>query len=139
MSKKVNDVNDKKILSNLNDVNQKCEMNDVEKNLSPDRVFCGPESFGKEKMEKEMDLAGDVGESVVEGWGTWAEPGSGSKLQGEHGQSKIGQNKWRNRSTEPRENPSTMTSNIRSTPMYVGRGQCRLLRSNDGIPWVRRG
>jgi hypothetical protein len=52
MSEKFNDVNDKKILSNLNNVNQKFE----------------------------------------------------------HGQSKIGRNKWRNR-PEPRENPSTMTSN----------------------------
>ncbi len=61
-------------------------------------------------MEKEMDLAGDVGESV-EGLGTWAEPGSGSELQGEHGQSEIDRHKWRNRPTEPRENPSTMTPN----------------------------
>ncbi len=93
----------------MNDVNKKLDLNDVE-NVSPDRIVCGPEIFEKGKMENEMVLADDTGESV-EGWGTWAKPGSGSKLQGEDGQAKIGRNKRLNRATEPRGNPSTMTPN----------------------------
>jgi hypothetical protein len=81
-------------------------MNDVGKNLRPDRMFCGLENFGKEKMEKEMDLADDVCESV-EGWGRWAEPSSGSELKEEHSQSEIGGN----RSSGSRGKQPTMTSN----------------------------
>jgi hypothetical protein len=38
-------------------------MNDVERNLRPDRMFYGPEKFEKGKMENESDLADDVCES----------------------------------------------------------------------------
>jgi hypothetical protein len=56
-----------------------------------------------------MDLEDDMGESV-EGWGTWAKPGSRSELQGEDVQAEIGRNKRLNRATVPRGNPSPMTS-----------------------------
>ena len=74
---------EKDMSEKVNDVNKKCEMNDVGNNLRPDRMFCGPENLEKKKMEKEMDLADNVCESV-EGWGRWAEPSSGSELKDEH-------------------------------------------------------
>jgi hypothetical protein len=99
-------LNDKKVLSNLKDVNQKFEMNDFGKNLRPDRIFYGPGNFEKGKMEKEMDLADDVCEGV-EGWGKWAEPSSGSESKDEYSQSESG---W-DRSTGSRGIQPTMTSN----------------------------
>ncbi len=94
----------------MNDVtNKKFDLNDVEK-MNPDRIVCGQERFGKGEMENGMDLAEDMGESV-EGWGTWAKPGSRSELQGEDGQAEIGRSKRLNSATEPRGNPSTMTPN----------------------------
>jgi hypothetical protein len=80
------------------------------KNGSPDRILCGPENFERRELKNKTDLADDVGESV-EGWGTWAKPGFGSKLHGGHSQSKIGRNKRLDRSTETREKPPTMTPN----------------------------
>ncbi len=51
-------------------------MSDVGKNVNPDRLLCGPESFTRRvsesftrrESEKEEDLAGNVGENVA-GWG----------------------------------------------------------------------
>jgi hypothetical protein len=103
-------VYDEENLEKVNDARQKSDRNDVEKNGSPDRILCGPESFARKESESEKDLAGDVGESV-EGWGTWAKPGSGSELQGEEGKAKIKRNKRLNKATEPRGNPSPMTPN----------------------------
>jgi hypothetical protein len=110
MSEKVNDVkNDKKLSSNLNDIDKKFDLNDVEK-MSPDELCVVWKVLEKKKMEIGMDLADDTGENV-EGWGTWAKPGSRSELQGEDGQAEIGRSKRLNKATEPRRNPSTMPPN----------------------------
>jgi hypothetical protein len=98
-------------LSNLNDVNKNCEMNDVGKMLRPDRMFCGPEKFGKGKLGNEMDLALDVCESVGR-QGTRAEQGFGSELQDKCSQSEIGIE----RATESRGNQPNMNPNPNHLP-----------------------
>jgi hypothetical protein len=101
-------VYDEENLEKVNDARQKSDRNDVEKNGSPDRILCGPESLTPKESGNEKDLAGDVGESVG-GWETWAKPGSGSELQGEDGHARTRHDKRLNKATEPRGNPSTMT------------------------------
>jgi hypothetical protein len=81
-------------------------MNDVEKMLRPDQMFCGPENFEKEKMENEIDLASDVCESL-ERRGTWAEQSSGSELQDEFSQSESGLGSAiESRGNQPNMNPN---------------------------------
>jgi hypothetical protein len=62
-------VYDEENLEKVNDARQKSDRNDVEINGSPDQILCGPQGSTAKEFGKEIDLAGDVGESV-EGWET---------------------------------------------------------------------
>jgi hypothetical protein len=93
-------VYDEENLEKVKDARQNSDRNDVDKNGSPDRILCGPESFTTKESKNEKDLAGDVGESVG-GWETWAKPGSGSELQDEDGHARIRRDKRLNRHYDP--------------------------------------
>jgi hypothetical protein len=125
---------DEKNFEKVNDVRQKSDRNDVEKNGSPDQNFCGPESFTEKEPRNEKDLAGDVGESV-EQWETWEKPGSGAELQGGDVDTRIRQDKRLNKATEPRGNPPTMTPD--DPPPWIFKENIN--RMSEAFPAEREG